>query len=136
MTAFANFVLASAALLVSSGALSAQNTGTADIPFGFRVPGRSLPAGKYVVSTHTGSHGSALIRPVDKGQPVFVITPATLPAPYNAREDKPRLVFACGYGECALQEIWLGSEGQSVSVKTRHDGSERLAMITVSLPRE
>jgi hypothetical protein len=136
MTTFANFVLASAALLVSSGALSAQTTGTADIPFGFRVPGRSMPAGKYVVSTHTAVHGTALIRPVDKSQSVFVIAQSTLSPPYNAREDKSRLVFACGHGECALQEIWLGSEGQTVSVKTRHDGSERLAMITVSLPRE
>lgn len=136
MTTFANIVLASAALLVSTGALSAQTKGTADIPFAFHVPGRTLAAGKYEVTTHTGNRDTARIRSLDSNESTYVLTPAPLRAPYQGREEKSRLVFACGSGECALAEIWIGDEGQSVPVHSHHARNERLAMISINLPRE
>jgi hypothetical protein len=134
MTTFANFVLASAALLVSSGALSAQTVGTADIPFGFRVPGASLPAGKYTIQTKAVGSNAARITARDMKKSVFVLAATTLTSPVG-REEKSRLVFSCHADDCALAEIWLGSEGQSVpSAHRRHyAGSERLAMISVSV---
>lgn len=137
MTTFANFVLASAALLASSGALSAQSTGTADVPFAFRIPGGSLPAGKYTVHTRAGGESIAQVRSVDTRKSVLVMTPSTLPASYTAHEDKSRLVFACRADDCALTQIWIGSEGLTVpSQARRHSaGNERLAMISVNLSR-
>lgn len=134
MTTFANFVLASAALLASSGALSAQSA-TADVPFAFRIPGGSLPAGKYTVHTRASGEYIAQVRSVETRKSVLVMTPSTLPESYTAHEDKSRLVFACRADDCALTQIWIGSEGLSVpSRPARHSaGNERLAMISVNL---
>ena len=135
MTTFTNFVLASAALLVSSGALTAQTVGTADVPFAFHVPGTSLPAGKYMIHTQASGNYIAQIMAQDTRKSVLVPTPSTLQAPYSAREPRPRLVFACRAGDCSLAEIWLGSDGVSVPVRPRRHsaGYERLAMISVNL---
>ena len=135
MTTFANFVLASAALLVSSGALSAQTVGKADVPFAFRIPGGSLPAGKYVIHTQAAGMNIAKITAEDARKSVLVPTPSNLTAPYAAREGKSRLVFSCVADDCALAEIWLGSDGQSVPTRQRrhHAGNERLAMISVNM---
>lgn len=134
MTTFANFVLASAALLVSSGALAAQTTGYADVPFGFRIPGASMPAGKYTIHTKTMGNSVAQLRAQDTRKSVLVMTATTLPAPVG-NEAQSRLVFACRAGDCALAQIWLGSEGQAVPVPhQRHSArSERLAMISVAV---
>lgn len=134
MTTFASFVLASAALLVSSGALSAQTVGTADIPFGFRVSGTTLPAGKYTVHTKMMANSVAQIRSEATRKSILVLAPTSLTAPYG-REEKSRLVFNCRADDCALAEIWMGSEGQSVPTAHRrhYAGSERLAMISVDV---
>lgn len=134
MTTLANFVLASAALLVSSGALSAQTVGIADVPFGFSIPGASMPAGKYTVNTRAVGTNVAQIRSEDTKKSVMVLAATNLSAPI-AQEVKPRLVFSCHAEDCALAEIWLGAEGQSVAHR-HHAGRERLAMISVGvLPR-
>lgn len=91
-------------VLLISAALVAQTKGVdlvADIPFAFIVAGRTLPAGRYVVSR---PNEDVSIRD-EQNQTVFVPTHS---AERQARDHSSKLVFHRYGNTYFLEEAWVG----------------------------
>ncbi len=86
-------------------AQTATKTGTAEIPFGFEVQGRALPAGTYTMQ-ELGTSGAVILRNTQSNDSIAVMAP-----PNKAgKGGEPKLVFT-EYGDrYFLSQIWFQNE--------------------------
>jgi hypothetical protein len=133
MTNFAKtLTLAAAALLLATGAASAQSL-RADIPFAFHLGNTVLPAGTYDIADI--SHGA---------QPVLTLRnehgPSALALPTSPQDPakewqadgRPRLAFECGE-TCTLVRVWEGGGHPAYELHRpkRSDMGIRIAVIVM-----
>jgi hypothetical protein len=125
------FLTVASAILIASGAYGQKLS--ADVPFGFTANKLELAAGQYdlkVGSPIPQGHVHLWNSAARTGVFVRTINPE-----YTRGESKPRLVFRCADGHCALAEIWTAdSIGYRVGVPKSPAGA-RIQMATVYLTR-
>ena len=125
-------MLAAAALVVATGAASAQSL-KADIPFAFRISGTVMVAGTYEVNTTGDGSGSRMLRlwNADTHQSVLA-----LPSYLNLNtkwDGAAKLVFECGGGPCALIEVWNGSPSIYTFIRPKRGRHEETYLAVIPL---
>jgi hypothetical protein len=100
-----------AAVAITAGAASAQTTQLrADIPFAFHAGKSTLPAGRYLFRQDSTTAGSRIYRiGLEKGGQGVMLMPNS-PIVETGGVKPPRVVFECGPEECALSQVWAGSD--------------------------
>ena len=130
MTSFTkNLLIAAAALLATAGMAGAQ-TIKAEVPFGFRVAGKAMPAGAYTVSASRLGGGSLVFRLSNDDSKHSVMTAPYARSSQKAGATDAWLAFQCSGEQCALAQITPGS-GETYQVpqpKMSGEGT-RLAVI-------
>ncbi len=99
--------MTAAALLGSTG-LYAQEVAVANIPFAFTVLDKTVPAGKYVIqnAVTTSKSGIVKFRNVDTGHSVAVLAPSNA-ASYTTKDKVAAKVIFHRYGDrYFFSEIW------------------------------
>jgi hypothetical protein len=99
--------------LCAGSAQAGQEEVIVKVPFPFVVQGRSLPAGKYVVSRVSEDRSALVIRGEDANRRSIAIF-LTMPADgHDPAGDKPALTFSRFENGYRLSTIWeSASEGQ------------------------
>jgi hypothetical protein len=130
-----NLMLATAATLVASTAVSAQ-TLTAEIPFKFQANGAVMSPGHYRLRAATGEKYFVLLN-TDTLKAIVVTggIPADAPRTWAAKGN-PTLAFLCdGNDTCALDQIWTAFGFPAHLYHAQKQESEkRLALIHLAVP--
>ena len=126
------FMIAAAALVVGAGVASAQ-TLRASIPFEFRVGNRVMAPGTYEVDKLEIQSSGPIFRLLDRHsrQSAIVLPQAKVDPHKGWAEGKPKLVFACIGGGCALAELWAGSESYAYAFARPKPGKDEDAYLRV-----
>jgi hypothetical protein len=105
--------LAVVAFGLCAGSAQAQEEVIVKVPFPFVVQGRTLPAGKYVVSRVSEDRSALVIRGEDANRKSIAIV-LTMPADgHDPAGDKPALTFSRFENGYWLSTIWeSATEGQ------------------------
>jgi hypothetical protein len=122
-------VLGSAALFADG-----LNRAIANIPFDFQVRGKTMPAGKYMVSRDDLTSATR-VQNLVSGQSLVVLTH---PGKSSTREE-PKLIFNHQGEEYALSEVWFpgGRLGYLAPAENhKRSNSERGLVATVRLIRK
>jgi hypothetical protein len=127
--------LAGFAVLGTIQTVSAQTLLKAQIPFPFRASQAYLPSGDYTVTVVSNFTSRIfLLRNVAARRSAMVVAAYSI----NSRgANRPRLVFDCVEGACALSQIWAeGNSGVQAPVPRSPANPEKLiASKTVPLTR-
>lgn len=128
------FMVAAVALAAVAGAASAQ-TMKAEVPFSFEVAGMVMPAGTYHVTPSSTMGGTPLFRiaNADLKNPVLV-KPVVAHGGATAYTEA-KLVFRCSGGNCALSQIWTGSDIGSYDLNTPKSVREQASLIAIPATR-
>jgi hypothetical protein len=96
-----------------------QATGqvTADLPFQFVVGDKSLPAGKYVAKSNTGSRVVAIENRASHGSAMRITSDIS----GNGKSEKARLIFHRYGNRYFLAEVWMGERNGSQLTKSREE---------------
>jgi hypothetical protein len=130
--------ITAAALLGSTG-LYAQEKAVANIPFAFTVLNKTLPAGQY--SIQQGTHNGLLhIQNAANGESVIVLAP-TSTASYTTKDDVQAKVIFHRYGDrYFFSEVWSADgnlrgkvQPSKLEKETRSNAGEK-EMALVTLP--
>jgi hypothetical protein len=126
------FMIATAALVVTAGAASAQAL-SAQIPFEFRVGNRVMAPGTYQVDKLELQSSGPIFRVLDmhSRQSVIVLPEARVDPQKGWAVGEPKLVFACISGGCALAELWAGSESYAYAFARPKPGKDEDAYLRV-----
>jgi hypothetical protein len=89
--------------LVLNAAGYAQTVAKADVPFAFTVAQKTLPSGRYIVTTD----GQGVITIQSRETGASVISLARKESPRNS---SPKLIFHCVDNQYFLSQVW-GAEG-------------------------
>jgi hypothetical protein len=108
----------------------------ANIPFGFRTAGTTLPSGKYEIVTGLGtSTDMARLYNVESKKAILVVFNGPVYQPVNGSTKPARLVFRCGEAGCALAEVWPSSTSQGWRLhQPRISSRPQEELSTVTLP--
>jgi hypothetical protein len=133
--------ITAAALLGSTG-LYAQEKAVANIPFAFTVLGKTLPAGQYSIQQGAITHkGLIHFQNTANGESVIVLAPASS-ASYTTKDDVQARVVFHRYGDrYFFSEVWSVSGGLTGKVQpsklekeTRiNSGDKQLALVTLPI---
>ncbi|HVW84767.1 MAG TPA: hypothetical protein VHB50_08795 [Bryobacteraceae bacterium] len=129
MKTFVNrFFLFTAAAMFVAVAAQAQTSMTANVPFGFSLPGGNAAAGKYSIQVNRGAASTLVVlRNLDNRTIVMTLGQPLSPADSN--ESGPRLVFRCGDAHCALSEIWTLNAGYMYPTHLKPGTGEHVTVI-------
>jgi len=128
----AMFLAVAGAILMAGGAYAQQRL-IADVPFGFTTGNHELAAGNYELKM-----GDPLPRAhlqlINSATHKAIFIRAASPE-YTYGEARPRLVFRCVDGRCALAQVWSASEtGYRFALPKAREGAN-VRMATVYLHR-
>ena len=130
-----------AAALLGSIGLYAQETAVANIPFAFTVLGKTMPAGQYTIRDIAVTHNGLLhIQNATNGESVLVLAPANN-ASYTTKDDVQAKVIFHRYGDrYFFSEVWSADGGlcgkvqpSKLEKETRINAGEK-QMALVSIP--
>ena len=102
--------IAAVALACAAGLASAQSM-KAEVPFAFQASGRAMPAGAYNLSIARSIGGTPVFRLLntDVKRPVLAMTNGPHDSG-NSSDRSAKLVFRCSAADCALVQIWTGTD--------------------------
>ena len=130
MTNFTKTLLIAAAALLATAGMAGAQTIQAEVPFGFHVAGKAMPAGAYTVSASRLAGGSLVFRLTNEDSNRSVMT-----APYAQSSQKHGataawLAFQCAGDRCTLIQIAAG-RGETYQIPQPRMSGEgaRLAVI-------
>jgi hypothetical protein len=106
-----NSIVFAASVVLTAGAASAQDSRIeVKIPFEFRAPGVTLPAGHYRLTEDRTAIGARIFRlsNVDTNRTAFTYAAARLTAK-PSQQDQAYLSFHCVDQSCQLAEAWTGN---------------------------
>jgi hypothetical protein len=143
MKTLKTFVLTiTAAALLGSTGLYAQEKAVANIPFTFAVADKTMPAGQYTIqSASVSTKGLVRVQSVANGESAMVLAPASN-ASYKTTEKVQAKVVFHRYGDrYFFSEIWTadgGLCGKALPTKlereTRSNSDDPKQMALVSIP--
>jgi len=128
MKTYLNCAILAAVLMSFSAAAGWGQTISANVPFGFQVNNKKMPAGEYSV------------KQLQTGSPVVVLSnwqahtsAMVLASPIQPSADaRPRMIFECGDNTCSLAEVWGTNARAGVRVpqgRPSARGRERLTVV-------
>ena len=132
-----NSIGAAAALVLAAGSASAQSL-KAEVPFTFHVAGAVMTPGTYEVVNRSGAAKFVVLRNTDTRNAVLAMYRSTDPAKELKARGTPALQFECSGTECALRQIWTGTESPAYGFsvpKFGSDGDRRIAVIPLTSVR-
>ena len=131
--------ITAAALLGSTG-LYAQEKAVADIPFAFTVLGKTMPAGQYSIQQGAITHKGLLhFQNAANGESAIVLAPASS-ASYTTKDDVQAKVIFHRYGDrYFFSEVWSASgtlngkvQPSKLEKETRiNAGEKQMALVTL-----
>jgi hypothetical protein len=91
--------------ILSFGAIAveAQTSLRANVPFSFQLPHAQMPAGEYTIGQLSPGSPIIIFRNSHAGKGAMIMASGEIG---NFQDQRPRLVFRCAGGQCALSEIW------------------------------
>ena len=129
-----NSMLVAAGLVLAAGSASAQ-TLKADIPFTFHVAGAVMSPGTYEVVNSSSTAKFVRFRNVETKNSVLAMYGSIDPAKELKVRGTPAIQFECAGAECALRQIWTGTDGPAYGFrgpKLGSDGEKRMAVIPLT----
>jgi hypothetical protein len=143
MKTLKTFVLTmTAAALLGSTGLYAQEKAVANIPFAFAVADKTMPAGQYTIqSASVSTKGLVRVQSVANGESAMVLAPASN-ASYKTTEKVQAKVVFHRYGDrYFFSEIWTADGslcGKTTPTKlereTRISSNDPKQMASISIP--
>jgi hypothetical protein len=133
--------MTAAALLGSTG-LYAQEKAVANIPFAFAVSDKTMPAGQYTIQRASKSDVfNVRVQSVATGESAMVLAPSSN-ASYTTKEDVQAKVIFHRYGDrYFFSEIWTADgslrgkvQPSKLERETRLNASDEKQMALVSIP--
>ena len=92
-----------------------QTTLKANVPFGFRIPGGTVPAGHYQIQLKNTGSGT-IVQMWDFETRRSAMSVGFLLSDHPRTPVVPRLEFQCGAAGCALSRIWTLNGGVGVPI--------------------
>jgi len=133
-------MIAVAALAAAAASASAQ-TYKADIPMNFKVSGKAMGAGSYVVQVVKGdtSYPVLLVRNVATGNSALLASMPGSDAPKEwVAQAHPVISFECLNGNCVVRKFWNSTAPytyQFPGLKVRPADAERIAYVAIPLSK-
>jgi hypothetical protein len=129
-----NSILVATVAVLAAGSASAQ-TLKADIPFTFRAAGAVMTPGTYEIVNASSTAKFVRLRNTETRNSVLAVYRPTDPAKQLQAHGTPAIQFECSGGECALSQIWTGTESPAYGFrlpKFGSDGDRRTAVIPLT----
>jgi hypothetical protein len=100
-----------ATMVLAVPALNAQSRLVADVPFGFYVGDKAMPAGDYEIRSNSDS--AAVLQNLDTAKATFLLKAIRI---QDQHEQSPKLVFErCG-NQYFLAQIWDGASDTGIQL--------------------
>ena len=129
-----NSMLAAAVAVLAAASAPAQ-TLKADIPFTFHVGRAVMTPGTYEVVNASGTAKFVRLRNVETKNSVLAMYGSVDAAKELKARGTPGIQFECAGAECALRQIWTGTDAPAYGVrgpKLGSDGEKRMAVIPLT----
>jgi hypothetical protein len=124
------WMIAAASLLVATGVASAQAM-RADVPFAFRAGNTMLAPGTYRVQLKDSGRLVILSNLATRESVLLLPTSAeVVPGEWKSLASAI-MAFRCGAGQCALAQVWPGTELMSLTFHDRSPGRDERAALTL-----
>jgi hypothetical protein len=111
-------ILVLSLLLVAGSAFAQTINVRSDVPFSFKVSGKSMPAGQYSIKTMTADGATLVLK---GSEPHTVALISSNSAQKVDKSDSTKLVFHVYGSEYFLSEIWVegSNAGHQIPVSSR-----------------
>lgn len=131
-------VMSAAAMLGTTG-LYAQNGVAANVPFNFTVDTVRMPAGGYTLKATSPMSGVIQMLNVATGESILVNAPSLLSTHKGQATESGKLIFHCYGDRCFFSEVWTpdGLRGRAMPSKLEREiessGGAKLARVSIPL---